>query len=164
MNSGVYRHWLIDGGSLTRRLQLRCHSFAVKPIKVHDAKPQSDEAQLLNLAPRQKVLLREVYLRCGDKTVVFAHSVLPHQGLRGDWHDLGHLGTKPLGGALFSDPKVIRTPLEFKKLSRHHALYRRAVAHLDMPPEALWARRSVFTLNRAAILVTEVFLPQVLVI
>jgi chorismate-pyruvate lyase len=29
-------------------------------------------------------------------------------------------------------------------------------------PDALWARRSVFRLNQAAILVTEVFLPQVL--
>jgi chorismate--pyruvate lyase len=164
MSSGIYRHWLIDGGSLTRRLQLRCRSFAVHPLKVHDAKPQIDEAALLGLTPRQKALLREVHLRCAGKPVVFAHSILPHKSLRGAWQGLGRLGTRPLGGALFSDPRVVRTPLEFKKLSKHHALYRRAVASLDMLPPALWARRSVFSLNCAAILVTEVFLPQVLAI
>ncbi len=162
MNSGIYRHWLIDGGSLTRRLQLRCQSFAVYPIRVHDAKPQIDEAALLGLMPRQKALLREVHLRCAGKPVVFAHSILPHKSLRGDWNGLGRLGTRPLGGALFSDPRVVRTPLEFKKLSKHHALYRRVVARLDSQPPELWARRSVFTMHRAAILVTEVFLPQVL--
>lgn len=162
MNSGVYRHWLIDGGSLTRRLQARCGDFAVRPIKLYDAKPQPDEAHLLALLPYQKALLREVHLYCAGKPVIFAHSVLPHKSLRGNWQGLGRLGNKPLGGALFSDPRVVRTPLEFKKLSSHHALYRRAVACLDMQPPALWARRSVFTLDGVAILVTEVFLPQVL--
>jgi len=162
INSGVYRRWLIDGGSLTRRLQQACVDFAVRPLKLHNARPQADEAQLLALAPRQKALLREVHLYCAGRPVVFAHSVLPLGALRGDWQGLGRLGNRPLGGALFADPRVVRTPLQYKKLSSHHALYHRAIAHLDAPPKVLWARRSVFTLRRAAILVTEVFLPQVL--
>ena len=162
VNSGVYRHWLIDGDSLTRRLQSGCADFEVCPLKLHHAKPQADEAALLVLAPQQKALLREVHLYCGGKPVVLAHSVLPHAALRGDWQGLGRLGNRPLGGALFADPRVVRTPLQYKKLSSHHALYHRAIAHLELPPKVLWARRSVFTLKRAAILVTEVFLPQVL--
>jgi chorismate--pyruvate lyase len=162
VSSGVYRHWLIDGGSLTRRLQLCCSDFSVKPIKLHNAKPQLDEALILNLSPRQKALLREVYLCCAGKRVVFAHSVLPHKSLRGDWQGLGRLGNKSLGATLFTNPNVVRTALEFKKLSNHHALYHRAVANFDSRPQALWARRSVFNLNGAVILVTEVFLPQVL--
>jgi chorismate--pyruvate lyase len=164
VNSGVYRHWLIDGGSLTQRLQLRCADFAVHPLRLYHAKPQADEAELLALEPRQKALLREVHLHCAGQPVVFAHSVLPPGALRGDWQGLGRLGNKPLGGALFSDPRVVRTPLQYKKLSSHHALYHRAIAHLEAPPKVLWARRSVFTLKRAAILVTEVFLPQTLLI
>lgn len=162
MNSGSYRHWLIDGGSLTRRLQRRCPAFAVQPLRLLDAKPQYDEAVLLGLSGHQKSLLREVQLYCGNQPVVFAHSVLPHKALRGSWQRLGRLGNKPLGGALFADPRVTRTPLEFKKLSSHHTLYRHAVAHLERPPAVLWARRSVFFLHCSAILVTEVFLPQVL--
>ena len=163
VNSGVYRHWLIDGGSLTRRLQRRCADFAVRPLKLHNARPQTDEATLLSRSPREKALLREVHLYCAGHPVVFAHSVLPYAALRGDWWGLGKLGNRPLGGALFADPRVVRTPLQYKKLSTHHALYHRAIAHLESPPKVLWARRSVFTLRRAAILVTEIFLPQILV-
>lgn len=162
MNNGAYRYWLIDNGSLTRRLQLRCQDFRVKPARLYNAKPQADEALLLNLPSQQRALLREVYLYCSDKPVVFAYSVLPHKSLRGDWQGLGRLGNKPLGATLFANPKVVRTVLEFKKLSNHHALYRRAIAHLDTKPQALWARRSIFSLDGAMILVTEVFLPQVL--
>lgn len=162
MNSGAYRHWLIDNGSLTQRLQLRCRDFRVKPIRLYNVKPQVDEALLLNLSSRQTALLREVYLCCSSQPAVFAHSVLPHKSLCGDWQGLGRLGNKSLGATLFKNPNVVRTVLEFKKLSNHHALYRRAVASLDSKPQALWARRSTFSLNGAMILVTEVFLPQVL--
>lgn len=164
INCGPYRHWLTDSGSLTRRLQLRCRYFRVQPLRLYAAKPQTDEVLLLSLSMRQHALLREVRLYCGATPVVFAHSVLPHKSLRGPWHKLGVLGNKPLGGALFANPQVMRTPLEYKKLAKHHALYLRATAHLQRLPPVLWARRSVFSLHGASILVTEVFLPQVLTI
>lgn len=162
MGSGAYRHWLVDGGSLTRRLQGCCRDFAVERVRLIDARPKLEEAQLLCVSARRLALLREVRLHCGGRPVVFAHSILPHKSLRGPWLGLVHLGNKPLGGQLFSNPRVVRTPLEYKKLHRHHALYRRATAHLKVLPAAIWARRSVFRLGCAAILVTEVFLPEVL--
>ncbi|CAG0975755.1 chorismate--pyruvate lyase [Methylophilaceae bacterium] len=162
VNSGIYRHWLIDDGSLTKRLQSVSTEFAVKPSRHQYAKAQVDESLLLGIPRRQNTLLREVHLYCNNVPVVFAHSVLPRRSLRGEWLALGHLGNKPLGAALFMNPRVTRTPLEFKKLSKQHALYRRAVRHLAARPQALWARRSIFRLNRCAIMVTEVFLPQVL--
>jgi chorismate lyase len=33
---------------------------------------------------------------------------------------------------------------------------------LDAPPQKLWARRSLFTLHDAPLLVTEIFLPDIL--
>lgn len=162
INSGDYRHWLIDSGSLTRRLQSLGAGFYVKPTRHQYAKPQVDEAQLLGMSRRHHALLREVRLYCDGIPVVFAHSVLPQSSLRGEWLGLGRLGNKPLGAALFMNPKVMRTQLEFKKLSHHNALYRRAVAHLAEKPRIVWARRSIFRLKHAAIMVTEVFLPQVL--
>ncbi|HWT28712.1 MAG TPA: chorismate lyase [Methylophilaceae bacterium] len=162
MGSGAYRHWLVDGGSLTRRLQRRCTDFAVQGVRLTDARPRLDEAGLLCTSSRRLALLREVRLLCAGRPVVFAHSVLPHTSLRGPWLGLARLGERPLGGQLFADPRVVRTPLEYKKLHPHHALYRRATAHLNVRPLAIWARRSVFSLGCAAILVTEVFLPQVL--
>ena len=161
-NSGAYRQWLIDDGSLTSRLQLLSNGFAVQPLSLRNARPQIDEAMLLGLQPRSYALLREVYLYCENRPVVFAHSVLPHASLRGDWQKLGGLGTRPLGAALFADPRVVRTPLSYCKLSSHHPLFARATAALDEMPGELWARRSVFLLKNWPILVTEVFLPGVL--
>ncbi|MGZ8252012.1 MAG: chorismate--pyruvate lyase family protein [Methylophilaceae bacterium] len=162
LGSGAYRSWLIDKGSLTKRLQLRTSDFAVTPTKLENAKPPCDEAWLLYMHSKQTALLREVHLCCEKRPVVFAHSVLPYKSLRGSWQGLSRLGNRSLGTTLFADARVMRTPLEYRKLAKHHALYRRAVADLESAPSALWARRSVFRLRHAVILVTEVFLPGVL--
>ena len=162
MLSAAYRKWLIDTGSLTARLQSRYSYFAVKPVTVKHAKPIADEAALLYLPAHKTALIREVLLVGDNQPVVFAHSVLPRTSLRGAWNGLGRLGNKPLGATLFANPKVKRTPLEYKKLPRQHPISMRVAEHMQASPKALWARRSVFSLNCARILVTEVFLPQLL--
>jgi chorismate--pyruvate lyase len=103
-----------------------------------------------------------------NQPVVFAHSVLPRASLKGAWNSLGRLGNQPLGATLFVNPRVKRTPLSYKKLSPNHALYQHATQHLTQKPEVrkppyLWARRSIFSLSCANIMVTEVFLPQLIV-
>ncbi len=162
LNSGVYRTWLTDNGSLTRRLQLLRQGFQVRPLFVAYAKANPDEVGRVHKGYQQRVLIRDVQLLCGNAPAVFAHSVLPRASLRGKWRGLGRLGTRPLGATLFADARIARTRLEFRKLTRTHPLYRKAVAGMSPAPRLLWARRSVFRLGHAAILVTEVFLPQVL--
>ena len=162
MLSGQYRHWLIDNGSLTLRLQQRYPDFNVKPTLVAYAKPTIDEAATLSASSRTTAMIREVLLMNNNQAVVFAHSVLPRKSLRGRWLGLSRLGSKPLGATLFANPQVVRTPLSYQKLSPQHALYQQAAKFLINKPAYLWARRSVFTLNAANIMVTEVFLPQIL--
>ena len=162
MLCGAYRKWLIDSGSLTARLKARYTNFAVKPVAVKDAKPIHDEAILLRLPAYKNALIREVLLIGNNQPVVFAHSVLPRASLRGAWNGLGRLGSKPLGAMLFANPKVKRTPLEYKKLPRQHPISMRVAKHMQNRPKALWARRSIFSLNCAKILVTEVFLEELL--
>lgn len=166
MGSGDYRHWLIERGSLTKRLQSKTTQFNVRPLSVRSGKPQQDELADLALVSSQHALLREVLLVGNGSPQVFAHSVLPYKSLRGVWRGLGFLGHQPLGAALFSDPRVNRAPLEYKKIAKYHALYHQAVQHLTNPPLFLWARRSIFYRNTASkrngIMVTEVFLPAVL--
>jgi chorismate lyase len=154
------QNWLIDNSSLTARLQQRYSHFAVKPIAVKYAKPIQNEATLLHFPKHITALIREVLLMGNNQPVVFAHSVLPRASLRGAWHGLGRLGSKPLGATLFANPKVQRTPLSYKKLAPNHVLYQRATSHLINKPNYLWARRSIFSLNCANIMVTEIFLPQ----
>ncbi|MBI5329425.1 MAG: chorismate lyase [Betaproteobacteria bacterium] len=157
--AGAWRPWLTDHGSLTRRLTLACPSFRVQRLSQRLEQPMHDELRPLDLHPGRLAMVREVLLLCGDTPLVFAHSVIPCGGLRGPWVGLSGLGHRPLGAALFADPRIRRHPLEFRLLDRRHPLYRRAALHLPAAPATLWARRSRFVLKGRALMVTEVFLP-----
>lgn len=159
---GAMRRWLADQGSLTRRIVERCPAFSVRHVRQRRGRADLDEAALCGLKSSRIATLREVYLYCHDTPLVFAHSVLPDASLRGAWAELGRLGSRPLGAALFADPRVRRTPLEFRRLTARHPLYGRACARIVQRPDHLWARRSLFTLDGRSILVTEVFLPGIL--
>ncbi len=157
-----YQPWLIDNTSLTLRLKQRYSIFSVKPVNVRYSKALADEYAILHHKEEQKALVREVVLMGNSRPLVFAHSVLPKRSLRGAWHGFGRLGNKPLGEALFANPKVQRASFQFKKLRCQHPLYQAAIQHCETKAAYLWARRSVFSLNCASILVTEIFLPTVL--
>ena len=163
MNSGLYRPWLLEQESLTKRLKAHTKNFAVQPLLQNRLRLTVYETYLLGLVSHQHHLHREVMLMDGNIPLVFAHSVLPEKSLHGDWQSLGRLGNQPLGAALFSNPRIVRTPLQFRKIGKSHSLYRQATKYLPQLPAALWARRSIFKLNgERAIMVTEVFLPSVL--
>jgi len=156
--------WLRDRGSLTLRIQQRCREFAVQPVREGLARIALDESGVLGIAPQQRAWSREVFLLADGVPVVFAHSACAAADLRGPWASLRKLGNKPLGALLFSHPLVQRLPLHFKALPAQHPLYRSAVSGLMHPPRRLWARRSRFTLHGAPLLVTEVFLPGILLL
>lgn len=160
------RRWLIDRGSLTRRLQARCRRFSVEVVVQRLLPATHDEGLLLGVPRAQHALVREVRLLCDGHPVVFARSVLARRSLRGAWRMVGGLGTRPLGAAVFADPTVTRQPLHFSRVGVYHALHRRIAAALGGAAEGgssgLWARRSVFLRGRHPLLVTEVFLPAVL--
>lgn len=157
-----YRHWLQVRGSLTHALMHRCPAFNVVRLSQRGEAAHLDEEDVMGLSHRRLAMIREVLLRCGEKPLVFAHSVIPLAGLQGPWVGLSGLGNRPLGAALFSDPRIQRHPLEFRRLDRRHLLYRKAAIYLDAVPRTLWGRRSRFTLQGHSILVTEVFLPETL--
>lgn len=155
------RAWLGDRGSLTQRLKSRCAAFRVTPLATGLARPNPDECALLGVAPGTRVYRREVLLLCNDVPVVFAHSVLPYPSLRGGWNSISRLGSRPLGEALFSDPRIHRRPLAFRNLHRDHPLFLTIARLQTLAVCSLWARRSVFCLDQHPLLVTEVFLPAI---
>lgn len=155
------RTWLTDHGSLTRRLKSHCAAFRVLPLATGLARPNPDEIIPLGVARGTRVYVREVLLLCNGIPVVFAHSVLPCPGLRGGWNRISRLGSRPLGEALFSNHRVRRQALSFQHLHRDHPLFRALTRHQPLAATRLWARRSVFCLDRQPLLVTEVFLPAI---
>lgn len=159
--TGGYHHWLIDRGSLTDRIRARCNALRVKVVYQGPRRATRDERFLFGARAHQ-TLVREVYLVCGDVPVVFAHSVVHRSDLRRAWRSLIGLGTRPLGAALFANPRVERQALRFRELHVRDDLTRRALRGASGRRPALWARRSLFTLHNSPILVTEVFLPGIL--
>jgi chorismate--pyruvate lyase len=156
------RPWLNDHGSLTARIQQRCAQFAVRPVRSGLARIACDEAAVLGIAPHRLTYSREVFLHADGQPVVFAHSACHADDLRGAWQAMKGLGNRSLGSLLFTHPLVVRHPLHFAALRPHHPLYQSAVCAIAARPERLWARRSLFTLHGAPLLVTEVFLPEIL--
>lgn len=165
-DSEPYYDWLVHVGSLTGRLRERCDDFRVALVRQELALPGRDEWAGLHLAHRDLAWVREVVLSSGATPMVFAHSVLPQRAVRGAWHLVAGLGTRPLGAILFSDPLIRRLPFAFRRIDARHALYHKAVrtAYGDAAgaPRELWARRSEFRRGGKPILVTEIFLPEIL--
>jgi chorismate--pyruvate lyase len=159
--AGCYRAWLDDSGSLTARIRARCRAFSVAVQASGPARADADERALIGVAHGVRAHAREVYLCCGDTALVFARSLVDPDNERA-CRALDRLGTRPLGSALFSGTDGPRHGLRFRRLDRRHALYRSACRALAVSPATLWARRSLFELHGAPLLVTEVFLPAIL--
>jgi len=153
--------WLLDPESLTLRLQQLCPGrFEVRVVSQLRGRPALNEAQVLGMRNGSHALIRQVLLLCGGQPWIFARTVIPLRSLRGRLKRLAHLGTRPLGGVLFADPGMRRGVVEMACIRPGQALYTAATAHLHEPPPAIWGRRSVFTITRKPLLVSEVFLPD----
>jgi chorismate--pyruvate lyase len=117
---------------LTRRIRDRCSdSLAYKPIFQSLSRVYGDELDVMGLRHGELAMVREVYsvlwqhaggvcaLRCCAQ-----ESAGCMARVKRIW------GINRLGTVLFTNPKIRRTPLEFKKVSRGHFLYERACTRM----------------------------------
>jgi chorismate--pyruvate lyase len=161
--SPVMANWLTHRASLTARLVARCQQFRVQRLHQSLSICLADEFAAIGLPRPVKVVEREVLLRCDERAVVYAHTVVPTSANASQWPLFASLGEKSLGTTLFSDPLVERGDLSFAKLRHSHPLMKRiaALQVLQEPVNCLYARRSVFKRKAGCLLVTEVFLPGI---
>ncbi|MCK5639513.1 MAG: chorismate lyase [Gammaproteobacteria bacterium] len=153
--------WLLDQSSLTLRLQQACGgNFSVRVLSQHWSSPGPDEANLLGLRRGERALVRQVHLLCDGQPWVFARTVIPVSTLRGRGRRLSQLGSRPLGEVLFADPSISRGTMQIASIHPGQVLFRRATSLLDVEPETIWGRRSLFYMGRRPLLVNEVFLPN----
>lgn len=139
-----WQTWVLDRGSLTKRLQRASHGdFRVSVQAQQVMLPSLSERRALKLASGRHALVREVELLCFDQVWVKARSVIPLTTLTGAERQLRSLGDKPLGAFLFASTSMRRGQLE---LCRH-------VTQKDIS----YARRSIFNLHNKPLLVTEHF-------
>ena len=150
--------WPIDNGSLTQKLvALSKDQFEVEVLRQEVATPGAAEANALKMIQQTPVMIREVVLKGRGRPWVFARSILPMMTMTGRLAGLRTLSNQPLGELLFQDPSMTREPLEMACLP---ARILSVPASLAAGDEPLWARRSVFFLDRKPLLVSEVFLSE----
>ena len=153
--------WLRDQGSLTQRLVNLCGDrFSVRLLSQQWVRPTRDEARLLKIPARQIVLLRQVQLLCEQQVLVYARSVIPLSTLQGPTRRLKHLGSKPLGGYLFANPRLQRQQQQLLAVTGNNPLFTTALSGSSQDCSNIWSRRSLFTLGGKSLLVSEFFLPE----
>jgi chorismate--pyruvate lyase len=152
--------WLLESGSLTRRLKHLCGGgFRVRLLRQAWDKPFADESRALKLAMGRRAVVREVALQWGDRPLVLARSVIPAKTLRGVDRRLAHLGTRPLGEILFADPRMHRKHLELTELAPER--WRKDCPGTGAIARRVWGRRSLYGLGAGhTLLVAEFFLPE----
>lgn len=139
MPDNIY-DWLMETGSMTRRLEQHCNCVTVElKRECFITRDQlSEEAEHLSDSPRY--WLREVVLMGDHRPWLLGRTVIPQETISDHNQALTNLGTVPLGHYLFSSNELTR---DYIQIGRQ---------------EALWARRSRLRLSRKPLLLTELFL------
>ncbi|SMN15253.1 Chorismate--pyruvate lyase [uncultured Candidatus Thioglobus sp.] len=126
--------WLNDDQSLTAKLKQKFSDFSVNVLFQQQASPHTHEVEIMG--SNKQCVIREVELLGDSQVVVFARSVIP---LTNDTKEILSIGPKPLGEVLFNT-SIKRGPLQ--------------ITHTD----AIWGRRSIFTIGNTKLLVSEFFM------
>lgn len=161
--SNIATHdFLFHEDSLTRFIQQRYEGeFSMELISesLHLALP--DETQFLSLQRDEITFIRKSRLKCGDRAVVYARTIMPQKTIEGENQWLTTLGTKPLGDILFNDETTYRSDMRYAKIPVDCELHEEATKNLNITSE-LWGRQSLFYTKEQPLLITEIFLPAIL--
>ncbi|WP_394752013.1 chorismate--pyruvate lyase family protein [Crenothrix sp.] len=153
--------WIYESGSLTQRLRQRYGaSVAVKILFHRWSAPSVSECRLLAVPEHRYALVREVMLHANGKPLLLARTIIPETTLKGVHRNLSHLGTRPLGGVIFSYPKLERLALDISVIAP--AIWSESVVALAAINELIWGRRTVYAIAGRSMLVSEFFLPEIL--
>jgi chorismate--pyruvate lyase len=141
----VWRHWLLDQGSLTEALVAFSNGhFSVQVVS--ESWWQGTSPYLIRLLgarlASQRMWSRKVILKGHDTPWVLAHTLVPQVSLMGKLGAVRKLRNQPLGAFLFSHPGLRRSRLD--------------ITHGNDS----WGRCSLFELDWRPILVAEFFLPE----
>ena len=156
------QHWLTTKGSLTAQLRQLCPELEVVILSEKLERPLTNEAQSLGLQNNEQAWIRCVLLKGGKENWVYARTVIPHFSESNPWAHLQELGNKPLGEVIFQDNHIQRTPFTFSRQPLTTWPYLHQALALKSTKQTGYARRSVFTQQQAPLLLTEVFLPNLL--
>ncbi len=151
--------WLLHEGSFMERL--KNHGiFGAKITIINESwqLPFDDEKEILPI--ESEALVREVWITSENKCWMLARSVIPSGFLKGKFKALQDLNTRPIGTILFQDKNIVRSEFEFRLIDHTFDLYHQLKN--NMQNTKMYARRSLFSIEKDALLLTEVFMPDMM--
>jgi chorismate--pyruvate lyase len=145
-SSDVSLHWLLEKGSLSRRLEQNCQNLSVELLFNDMVSSESVMPEEKRLLGETSCLLREVLLNGDNQDWVVGRTLIPEGSMQEQPHNLMKQGTIPLGLTVFSVDDVARDSLQF--------------GWVKGEKQQLIARRSRLWMNKKPMLVAELFLPE----
>ena len=143
------RPWLLEPGSMTRRLRQHNSHFSVEWLGNHQVSLTADEQWLVD-APTPAGICREVILHGDRGPAVLGWTLFADVALEGS--GLADLGEQPLGERIFGHEPARRDHLQVARFE---------IATNPLCPAAVvWGRRSRLFLGPWPLLVHELFLPS----
>lgn len=140
------RSWLQTPGLLTQRMRDTCGA-AFRMNVLGERREHGDH-------------VREVELCCAGRAWIYAETRVPAATLAAEpW--LAHIGSTALGEALAAHGAVRRPAFEYARQAADVEVVRAALARRGFAAQALWVRRSEFSLGVHRLTLREVFLPDV---
>lgn len=140
--------WITDKTSMTKRLQSYCQQAGdLRVVKQNWEYCLANEAATLNIATTELVFVREIFICHQDKPWIYGRSIFPKTSLT---PQLQTLGNQSLGDILFADPSLQRGDFMI------------CVVCCNALASTVWGRQSMFHLSHKPILLTEIFLPDML--
>ncbi len=154
-------NWLQDKNSFMERLvAYHINNARVNVLQEHWELPHSWESAVLQ--EKKEIFSREVLIQNDHQFFMFARTILPKVLLDTELFELFHLKNRPLGSALFNYANMQRDDFYFTALIPGMYLHDKTTSATQTNFLELQARYSVFTLNTHSLLLTEVFLPDIL--
>lgn len=137
--------WLCKPLVLSAALRNVCKHLSVQVISQQLTTATIEEQHTLNISENNS-LIRKVYL-CGDGIpLVYAKTVIPHDGYIQYKNEIDNLGSNLIGADfLFKQPNITRGPFSYAVIKNPN----------------LYARRSIFKIKDVSVLVTEIFLSNI---
>ncbi len=155
------RSWLLESGSLTRRLKVLCgEHFNVSVQYQHWSRPTLQERQVLGIRHRDYANIREVLLCYDNSVFVIARTVIPRQMLVGRQRHLISLGNRPLGEVIFAEPGLTYSSFEIAVIKSD--TFQSGILSEPYDSVTIWGRRTCYLLHNKPILISEIFLPALM--
>lgn len=153
--------WTYEAGSLTRRLRDYYGDAITVSILFHEWRiPYLSERRQLQLPPHRYGLTREVMLHKNGKPLLLARTIIPEETIKAAHRNLAHLGTRPLGEVIFSYPDLERITMDLTLIPPD--TWTEQVQQKANIQQPIWGRRTVYSIQKRPMLVSEFFLPEIL--